>query len=721
MNDATELETSFAGAINFFQNLHRKLGALEIDIATRHESLSNVAASLGAFQQVQQGDRQALATLTSQCEMQLQQLTQVRAEIELLQQHWRQLETLSSTLAEDQQARKALAAALQADLQIQAAALREALEAKLVTDLTQRNPALARIEVIEDRLGGFGETLQQHEQRQDLLQAALATNQTTDLQLQAQRDQLEQLAQSSTNLDEGLQAAQRNLSNLSSEFDDQRQLTQTELNQARQELQTHHDRFKYLETLVTKLSSDTHSTRQILNVLQSDLGVQSDTLRDLDQTWREGLAHYQERLSGLEQTLAQPLAAPTTLTPTPTVIATLDDESPFLTTSSEESPFLVDPSEGVSETASATPINLLEDQPATLQTAAVTALQEALATHGLMLDQLQQSLEQKLILQNQRLEDLEARIDTQSNQPAPALQADLEPLHAALAEHTGLFAEWREYTQQRWTTLNTTFADQGEALQTLLAQFTELQQQVAQNQQQASVDLATTQPADLAEPAHADTTQQNLELLQEAVAGLETRLTGQAQAFSSNFEQFQGLNTAIQELQQQVGKLDSSRRLNMIEKVIAAQEQTIAQLSVDLQQTKEETQHIIETTQNQSPNSKLEDMAAQLDQQREQLTGLSATVDTIRGDSKATQEKILTMAANVAQRLHEFQHQLIAAKTTQGEQLQAVEQKLIALQAAVETMEMQRKPKRWFSMPASLTTVVLAIGATLFAILTRFS
>jgi len=74
------------------------------------------------------------------------------------------------------------------------------------------------------------------------------------------------------------------------------------------------------------------------------------------------------------------------------------------------------------------------------------------------------------------------------------------------------------------------------------------------------------------------------------------------------------------------------------------------------------------------------------------------------------------MAANVAQRLHEFQNQLIAAKTSQGEQLQEVEQKLILLQVAFETMETQKKPRRWFSMPASFTTIVVTLAATLLGV-----
>lgn len=738
MNDATALETSFAGAIDFFQNLHRKLGALEADVAARHESLAKVAASLEAFRQDQQGDHQALAALASHCETQLGQLPQMRLDIEKLQQQWHQFEILSRTLQEEQQSRQTLATVLQADLQAQHHALRDDFEARLEAIAAQKTIVISHIDALKERLSAVNEILQHHQQRQDAFQEALDKHQSTD-SIQAQQNQLEALAESFTALNARLQTVQLDLLilNRNSESEEQRQLTQTELQQARQELQKHQDRFKYLETLVTKLSSDTHSTRQILNVLQSDLSVQSDTLRVLDQTWQDGLTHYQQRLSGLENSLSQPLSAPANPRLTPAITAvpdeassfstTLSEESPFLVTpsdESEESPFLVAPSDESSETPSIAPNPLsehLSEPPSALQTDELLALREALTTQSLLLDQLQQSLEQKLVSQNQRLDALETRIDTPSSQPTPALQADLEPLKAAVAEQAGALAEWRDYTQQRWTTLSTLLANQGEEFQTLLTQLTELQQQIAESQEQASLDVAASQPVDSEALTQTHQVQQHLELLQETVAGLETRLTGQAQAFSSNFEQFQSLNIAIQELQQQLGKLDSSRRLSMIEQLIAAQEQTVTQLAIDLQHTKEEAQQVSEVAQTQGTHSKLEEMATRLDQQYEQLISLSATVDAIRSNNKATQEKILTMAANVAQRLHEFQNQLVAAKTTQGEQLQAVEQKLIVLQAAVETMETQRKSRRWFSMPASLTTVVLVIGATLLAILTQFS
>jgi chromosome segregation ATPase len=112
-------------------------------------------------------------------------------------------------------------------------------------------------------------------------------------------------------------------------------------------------------------------------------------------------------------------------------------------------------------------------------------------------------------------------------------------------------------------------------------------------------------------------------------------------------------------------------------------------------------------------------LETRLHEQQEHLTGLSATVEAIRTDTRVTQEKVLTMAANVAQRIHEFQNQLLAAKTAQGEQLQEVEQKLIWLQAAVETLESQRKPRRWFSMPATFTTIVFTVGVAFLAVLAQ--
>jgi hypothetical protein len=91
----------------------------------------------------------------------------------------------------------------------------------------------------------------------------------------------------------------------------------------------------------------------------------------------------------------------------------------------------------------------------------------------------------------------------------------------------------------------------------------------------------------------------------------------------------------------------------------------------------------------------------------------------MRTDARATQEQVLTMAANVAQRIHEFQNQLLEAKTSQGEHLQEVEQKLIMIQATVETWEAQRKPRRWFSMPATLTTLAFTVSAALLAALAQ--
>ena len=44
-----------------------------------------------------------------------------------------------------------------------------------------------------------------------------------------------------------------------------------------------------------KVAADTNSTRQILNVLQSDLTTQSDTLREFDQFWRDSFAAYPDR------------------------------------------------------------------------------------------------------------------------------------------------------------------------------------------------------------------------------------------------------------------------------------------------------------------------------------------------------------------------------------------------------------------------------------------
>ncbi len=348
-------------------------------------------------------------------------------------------------------------------------------------------------------------------------------------------------------------------------------------------------------------------------------------------------------------------------------------------------------------------------------------LKEALATQQGTLEQLRHAVEHQLHDQRQRLEEIEAALGNLSQAPAPAPEADLQPLHDAFAEHAGTMNHLRENTQQQFGALTATLDKQQLELQEVVERIDLIQRDIERIQRQptAPEPLAERRHGLDADDAYAQELRQHLETLQDSVTLLETRLTGQAQAFSSNFEQFQGLNTDIQDLQQQVANLESSPRLDTIEQGLAGQERDIAQLADSLQQIKLDSQQIGEAIRQDGRDSAIAELEEKLNAQQEQLSGMSATVDAMRADAKATQEKVLTMAANVAQRIHEFQNQLMAAKTAQGEQLQEVEQKLIMLQAAVETMETHRKPRRWFSMPATFTTIAFTVGAAFLAVLAQ--
>ncbi len=831
MNDATELESSLAGTIDFFQNMRRKLGALEAETGAQHELLRTVVTSVASFQQDRQADRQTLAALTGNVETQTAQLARLQTDIRLLDEQLDQVEALVSGLQQDRQQAQQTLATLATDLQTQTAGnAREidGLVASLQTSDQEIKAVRERVTALESRLESLDQTAQsitgtltdlsatieRQEQEQISLGQAVEANNAIGSQLQTQQTRLDELADSSSTLHQELQTVRQGFSHLLTELETQRHAL-AETVQTRQELQKHQDRQKYLETLINKVSADTSSTRQILNVLQSDLAIQSDTLRELDQTWREGLTTYQERLSHLENTIAKSgshasiglASSPSTALSfqEPPLSAPAQPESPFLDAQPEspfldaqpESPFL----DAVTEKATEIPLTELpieqeridelttalaaareeqvglrnelttalataheEQQELRLELTAVQEtlstqhefltnlrdilaqqlqmqqqrlgelestldtlrqtpaeaaeidllpLQDALTNHAGILDRLQKSVEQQLQAQHQRLDDLESALSNLSQVPTPALEiADLQPLHSGLAEQAETLEQLQWNTQQQFGTLTTTIDNQRAGLQEITDRIGNLQYEIEQIQQQTLVGSAADQHARAElDDTQAQESRQDLEALQEAVTALETRLTGQAQAFSSNFEQFQGLSTDLQALQQHIENLESSRRLGIVEQVLAAQGQTVAQLTDDLQQIKQDSQQLAEIAQNDTQGPKIAELAEQLDRQQEQLTDLSAVMDTIRTDSKATQEKVLNMAANVAQRIHEFQNQLLAAKTAQGEQLQDLEQKLISLQAAVETMETQRKPRRWFSMPATFTTIAFTVGA----------
>ncbi|HHW75997.1 MAG TPA: hypothetical protein GX399_03035 [Xanthomonadaceae bacterium] len=642
MNDATEFESSLAGAIGFFQNLRRKLGALEVETGVQHEQLRAIATSVATLQQERQTDQRTFVTLASDVEAQAGQLVNLRSDARLLDEQLTQLETLAACLQQDQQQMRQSLATLMGDLRTRSAALRQELEA-----------------ILEEQLAG------QNRQLHDLLDS---------LKIQSQ-----------------------------------------DAGQTRQDLQQQQERLKHLETLLGKVAADASSTRQILNVLQTDLTTQSDTLRELDQTWRDGLAAYQDRLSHLETTVAgagrqssfsangaNPTAA-TLEPPLPTAISSEAIETlPALPSSERER---LDKLATLVATAREEQWELRQEL-ATVQTALASQAERLADLRGLLAEQLQ--------TQQQRLCDLETALDTLRQAPAPATEADLLPLHDALTTQTGILDELQRSMRQQ-------LHAQHLRLDELEAAVGNLSQAPTPTQEPVPPALIIEQQHPRVEPddSHAQELQQNLDVLQEAVAALETRLTSQAQAFSGNFAQFQGLDAAIRELQQQLAKPQSPQQSSVLEQRLAAQQQEIAQLQDAVQQLQIDSQQIDDAVRQDSHDLKIAALAARLNEQQEQLTDLSTAVEAIRTDSRATQEKVLTMAANVAQRIHEFQNQLLAAKTAQGEHLQEVEQKLILLQAAVETLETQRKPRRWFSTPAMFTTLAFTAGAALLAALAQ--
>ena len=118
-------------------------------------------------------------------------------------------------------------------------------------------------------------------------------------------------------------------------------------------------------------------------------------------------------------------------------------------------------------------------------------------------------------------------------------------------------------------------------------------------------------------------------------------------------------------------------------------------------------------------DSRIAGLETRLGEQSEHLTGLTATIETIQTEVRVTQEKVVTLATNVVEWIQEFQHQLAASETTQNERLQGVDQELVRLRATLETLETQRKSRRWFSMPATFSILVLAVGTALLVILAQ--
>ena len=748
MNDAAEFETSLTGAIDFFQNLRRKLGTLDAETSVQHDQLQGLAASVAAIRQDQQQVEHTLATLAG-------------------------------------------------NLQIQGDALREELHAAL-----EQRASAEQLAALEAQLLSHSHDLR------DLIEAIHSLGQDS----QTIRDQIQALEASLQTL-EGLapaveagqgqwQQLQQEIAGLKVDLETQR-LALTDAGQIQQSLQRQQDRLKHVESFMGKVAADSNSTRQILNVLQTDLTTQSDTLREFDQFWRDNFAASLDRAPSPET----PVAATLDQSPAPESAAiaqqSLDQSSAATAATDQEyadiqqelaavQAALTDQGErlngqdaGLAALRSAlweqlqnqqdqlgelaSVLNDLRQAPVPTATeidelaVELSALRETLTPRIETLDELQQSAQRQIQNQWDQISALETTLNELRQAPVPAstgldaFAADLSALHETLTPRIEALDDAQQalrrqsQTQQdqlgelemalndlrqgpvseseiqlfnaELATLHQALADQSAALNHLQRAADQRFADVSaalETQRLAEMQRELIQPVPVTAPSlPTDAIQQHLAELQDSVDALENRLVSQAQAFSGNFEQFRGLRNDIQAVQEQIAKLESTpQHWIAIEQNLADQEQEVAQLKDALQQVQADAQQLFEVTV-QSSAPQAVDLEARLVSHSEQLEALSAVVETIRTDAKATQDKVVTMASNVAKRMHEFQNQVTAIETTQGERLQELEQKIIWLQAALETVESQRKPRRWFSMPASLTVLVLTVGATLMALATQ--
>jgi chromosome segregation ATPase len=998
MNDATELEPSLAGAIDFFQNLHHKMGTLETDTSAWHDQLQTLSDTLTTLGQDRQSDQQILVTLSSDLSAQDARLTKLQSANQALDKQLTTVETLVARFQEEQQEVRQALATLSSDLRQELQSILthqaepvervSALESRLASQTREQLSLLGALQTLEKgagavqaRMTALESRIEQHQEQfeplekadrnhqqhleefssiveaqhkrllqleitlENLDQGAQSTTQLlntlkTDLkrheQALASLDQVAEASETATrqlqdqqsrldHLTESSSATRKEIVSLKTRFEEQRQGL-TDAARTRQELQKQQERVKHLETLVGKVSADTNSTRQILNVLQTDLTTQNDTLRELDQSWRDSLSSHHDRLSQLEGAYSSPTAPTEEALPVePAGKATLeparfealeqalagtreqyealrtplDELRQTLTTQGEkldETQELawsqiqnlqerLSEAEATLDSLHAAPV-VEPDTGAETETTALSSLRQDLATQAETLEETQElawsqiqnlqerlseaeatldslyatsaaestgdaetetalnSLRQDLTAQaetleetqelawsqiqnlQERLSEAEATLDQLGQAPVetgagPDLEAVLAPLRQELSTHADALNALRDATQQQFAALNDALeirqqesreiAGQVGQLQTvtleelrqagqaqiqqiqalqhrldateatldilrqapepgvgidleavlgplrqdLLAQTGDLdklrditQQQLAdlsaalETRQQEALETASQlgvlqqEIEKLQHPPTADNTafeqrletvevysrklQEDLAEVEETVTALESRLSSQSQAFSGNFEQFRALNTEIHALQQKIGHLETPQQLGDIDQELAAYQQDIAQLREAVEQIQADSQQMGEMIQQGGAESPAAELTARLDEQQERLNELAATVETVRADAKSAQETVVTMATNVAKRIHEIQNLLVATETAQGERLQDVEQKLIWLQAAMETMDSQKtKPRRWFSMPASLTSVLLTVSAGGAAILAQ--
>jgi DNA repair exonuclease SbcCD ATPase subunit len=461
------------------------------------------------------------------------------------------------------------------------------------------------------------------------------------------------------------------------------------------------DRLKHLETLIGKVSADTNSTRQILNIVQSDLITQSDTLRELDQHWQGILATY------------QPHHSPET----PTAEDCLATVAPEECVGSPSAPSASSPNSAFDK-----PLAALALESERLERELQQGLSEV--QNGLMgqderFTELRSAFQNQLHGQQERLAELETALDQLRGIPTAA--PDLNPLRDTLAAQAEALRELRETAQHQAATLTQTLELQQSDVRETSATVEDLQREFGELRQTlARLNATIEQQHQRAEAGH----QQELDLrreqasLQHTLTSLEERLSNQALAFSGHFEQFQTLASDIRNLQQQISTLEAApRRLSALEEDLVGSQQSIVRVQDAVRQLQEDSQQAGEVLQQIDPGAFVGDLEARLGEQHLQVSQLHEEIEVIRGDAKATQEKVITMATNVAKRIFEFQNQLTATEAAHADRLQEAEQKLIQLQAALETLETQHKGRRWLNMPAMFSHLLLTVGATFLGIL----
>ncbi|MCB1821044.1 MAG: hypothetical protein KDI73_05615, partial [Candidatus Competibacteraceae bacterium] len=811
-----------------------RLTKLQTDGHALDKQLTTVEALVARFQEEQQEARQALTALSSDLRQELQSILTQQTEpaervsaleTRLASQTREQLSLLGAlqTLEKGAGAVQARMTALESRIEQHQEQFGELEKAdrhhqqhleEFSSIVEAQHKRLLQLEITLENLDQGAQSttqllnalktdLKRHDQALANLDRAAEASETAKRQLQDQQNQLDALTESSS-------AARKEIASLKTRLDDQRQGL-AEAARIRQELQKQQERVKHLETLVGKVSADTNSTRQILNVLQTDLTTQNDTLRELDQSWRDSLSSHHDRLNQLESVFSSPsakaeavLVEPADKAPAPPALqperfealeqalaetraqyeelrTPLDALRQTLTTQGEtldetqelawsqiqnlqerlseaeatlDSLHAAPAAESASSAETEAALDSLR-QDLSAQTSALNELRDATQQQfvalndaleirqqesreiagqvgqlqTVTLEQLQQAgqsqIQQIQALQH-RLDAAEATLDLIRQPPEPSagavdLEEALAPLRQDLLAQAGDLDKLKDAAQQQLADLAAALETrQQESLETA-GQLNTLQQEVEKLQQQPATDTTTFEQRLETTEVYSRKLQEDLAEVQETVTALESRLSSQSQAYSGNFEQFRALNTEIHALHQKIAQLETPQQLD-IEQELAAYQQDIAQLREAVEQIQADSQQMGETIEPGGAESPVAEISARLDEQQERLDALTAMVETVRADAKSAQETVVTMATNVAKRIHEIQNLLVATETTQGERLQEVEQKLIWLQAALETMDSQKtKPRRWFSMPASLTSVLLTVGAASVAILAEMA